>query len=145
MILKLKHESDIEEVEVQIKYDDMNDWVKRLVNKIKSCDYILLGTYEGKQYKIKIEDVFYIESVDKRTYIYCREKVYSTELKLYQVLDELGKYDFIQISKYCILNLNVLDSIQSLFNSRMEAILTNNEKVTVSRKYIPNIKKALSV
>jgi DNA-binding LytR/AlgR family response regulator len=132
------------ELEVEIRYSDMDDSVKQLIKKIEGMDISISGNLNGRQYKIKIEDIFYIESVDKKTFIYGKEQVYRSELKLYQLLDKLNTYDFIQVSKSCILNINALDSIKQLGNSRIEAILSNGEKINVSRKYIPEIKKALS-
>ena len=48
-----------------------------------------------------------------------------------------------QISKSCILNINTLESIRPLFNSRMEATLKNGEKVNINRNYLNGVKKAL--
>lgn len=50
---------------------------------------------------------------------------------------------FVQISKSCILNINVLDFVRPLLNSRMEATLKNGERLNVSRKYLVNIKSKL--
>jgi DNA-binding LytR/AlgR family response regulator len=36
--------------------------------------------------------------------------------------------------------MDVLESIKIIFNSRLEALLTNGEKLMVSRKYLPDIK-----
>lgn len=57
--------------------------------------------------------------------------------------NKLQAYGFVQISKSCILNINVLESIRPLFNSRMEAALKNGEKVTINRSYLHEVKKAL--
>lgn len=48
-----------------------------------------------------------------------------------------------QISKSCVLNINALDSIRPLFNSRMEATLKNGEKVNINRNYLNGVKNAL--
>ena len=62
---------------------------------------------------------------------------------LYQLLEELGDAGFVQVSKSCILNINVLESIRPLRNSRMEATLSNGERVEVTRKYVSAIKEKL--
>ncbi|WAG63466.1 LytTR family transcriptional regulator DNA-binding domain-containing protein [Clostridium estertheticum] len=48
-----------------------------------------------------------------------------------------GKLLFIQINKACIMNINVLDSVNTLFNSRLKATLINGENVIITRTYIP--------
>lgn len=92
---------------------------------------------------INILDIYYIESVDKKTFVYLENTVYRTDFRLYQLKDKLRAYGFVQISKSCILNINTLESIRPLFNSRMEATLKNGEKVNINRNYLNGVKKAL--
>jgi DNA-binding LytR/AlgR family response regulator len=92
---------------------------------------------------VNILDIYYIESVDKKTFVYLENAVYRTDFRLYQLKSKLQTYGFVQISKSCILNINVLDSIRPLFNSRMEAALKNGEKVNINRNYLNGVKKAL--
>lgn len=133
-----------EEIEVTIKYCTMNADVRMLVRKVESCSHTVFGDDNGRQFRINIYNIYYIESVDKKTFIYTKDQVFRTERKLYQFAEELKSYDFVQVSKSCILNLEVLKHIRNLHNSRMEATLINEEKVTVSRTYLPAIKDALS-
>ena len=64
--------------------------------------------------------------------------------RLTRIIEYLQSYDgFVQISKSCLLNINVMKNIRPLLNSRMEATLNNGEKVYVSRKYLDEVKKAL--
>lgn len=65
------------------------------------------------------------------------------DFRLYQLKEKLQSSGFVQISKSCLLNINALESIRPLFNSRMEATLKNGEKVCVNRKYLKDVKKAL--
>ncbi len=92
---------------------------------------------------INILDIYYIESVDKKTFVYLENAVYRTDFRLYQLKDKLRAYGFVQISKSCILNINTLESIRPLFNSRMEATLKNGEKVNINRNYLNGVKNAL--
>ncbi len=144
MLLILKQIPDQENIEVQIKYPQMNDTIRRLIKSIESCEKTLKVHSQNKHYKIPVRDIFYIESVDKKAFIYCEKEVYESPLRLYELYDHLKNYDFIQVSKSCILNMNVLKSIERKFNSKMEALLVNDEKITISRKYIPLIKNWFS-
>ncbi len=131
------------EIEVVIRYQQMDDYVKRLVHKIESCNHTVYGEDKGRQYKINIREIYYIESVDKKTFIYTKDQVFRSERKLYHFMEELQGHEFVQVSKACIINLDVLKHIKSLYNSRMEATLINDEKITVSRTYLSAIKSAL--
>lgn len=66
--------------------------------------------------KIKLEDIFHIESVNKRTFVYTEDNVYRCKEKLYE-LEEILKFGaFVRISKSCILNTDCLESIRASFN-----------------------------
>ncbi|WP_394911865.1 LytTR family DNA-binding domain-containing protein [uncultured Robinsoniella sp.] len=62
---------------------------------------------------------------------------------MYQLMEELGNAGFVQVSKACIINLQVLTGIRPLLNSRMEATLTNGEKINITRKYVASIREKL--
>ncbi len=140
----LLEQRDEKEIQVIIQYPEMNSDVKRLVQKVESCSHTVIGADNGRQYKINIYDIYYIESVDKKTFIYTKNQVFRSEKKLYHFVEDLKTYDFVQVSKACILNLDVLKNIKRLYNSKMEATLFNEEKITISRTYLPVIKEALS-
>jgi DNA-binding LytR/AlgR family response regulator len=143
MIIKLEENISQEDIEVLVKYARMNKQIKRIITLLKSVDSTVKCTLDHSEIWVNASDIYYIESVDKRTFIYCEKTVYHTELRLYQMIEELAPLGFAQISKSCILNLNVLKSIKPMINSRLEAILTNGERLNVTRKYLTDIKTKL--
>ena len=48
-------------------------------------DKHVIGYIDNKQYKIKPEDIVYIEGFSKEAYIQCFDKQYETSLKLYEL------------------------------------------------------------
>lgn len=143
MLLKLEQDTGQKEIEVSIKYAEMSREVKRLVSLIRSADTHIRCIADGKEKLLNASAIYYAESVDKRTFVYCESKVYRTDLRLYQLLETLSPAGFVQISKSCILNIKVLDFVRPLLNSRMEATLKNGERLNVSRKYLVNIRSKL--
>lgn len=130
-------------LEVQIKYPSMNAQLQQLIQKIKSLDIKLVGSDNKRNSLLNIYDIFYIESVDRKTFIYTKDQVFRSNKKLYELMDELKGFGFVQINKSCIMNMDVLDSVKTIFNSRLKATLTNGEKVIITRTYIPEVKKWL--
>ena len=61
------------------------------------------------------------------------------------MLAKLNQTDFIQVSKGAVLNLNHLKTLEAAFSGNMTARLTNDIKVTISRKYLPELKKQLGM
>lgn len=143
MILKIEQDMTCKDVEILIRYAKMNKRTERLIALIQSVDTQIKCISDSSEYLINVSDIFYIESVDKRTYVYLEKKVYRTDFRLYQLAKDLAYLGFVQISKSCILNLNTLECIKPLINSRMEATLKNGETLHITRKYLNNIKQAL--
>lgn len=143
--MKIKAEQDLScnEIEIMIKYPHKDRQVDRIIDFLQSFDMRIKCAGENAEKMINILDIYYIESVDKKTFVYLENAVYRTDLRLYQLKNRLQTYGFVQISRSCILNINTLDSIRPLFNSRMEATLKNGEKVNINRSYLNGVKKAL--
>lgn len=143
--MKIKTEQDLScnEIEISIKYPQKDRQVNRIIDFLQSFDMQIRCDIDNTEQMINIPDIYYIESVDKKTFVYLEKTVYHTDFRLYQLKDKLHGYGFVQISKSCILNINALESIKSLFNSRMEATLKNGEKVYINRNYLSGVKKAL--
>lgn len=143
--MKIKTEQDLScnEIEVIIKYPQKDKQVNRIIDFLQSFDMQIKCAGDNAEQIINILDIYYIESVDKKTFVYLENAVYRTDFRLYQLKDKLRAYGFVQISKSCILNINTLESIRPLFNSRMEATLKNGEKVNINRNYLNGVKNAL--
>lgn len=144
-MMKITMQQDKEklDIEVTIVYPELNQEVELIKRKICGISDSILGEVDGRRYAIRLYDIFYIESVERKTFIYTKEQVFRSELKLYQLQEKLPIADFERVSKSCILNLNVLDSVVSLPNSKLEAVLVNGEKIVISRTYLSAIRKKL--
>ena len=143
--MKIKTEQDLScsEIEIIVKYPQKDRQVNRIVEFLQSLDMQIKCDSDNTERMVDVPDIYYIESVEKKTFVYLDKAVYHTDFRLYQLKDRLQEYGFVQISKSCILNINALESIKPLFNSRMEATLKNGEKVYINRKYLNDVKKAL--
>jgi DNA-binding LytR/AlgR family response regulator len=139
-----KQQDGLTETEIELRYVELDETTQALIKHIEHFDRHISGMDNGRQYKIQIRDIYYVESVDKKTFIYTKNSVFRSELRLYQLHDTLKGFDFIQISKSCLVNSNVLESVRSISNSRLEAMLTNGEKVNVSRTYLAAIKETFA-
>ena len=143
MKIKIKQDLSCNEMEITIKYCQKEKQVDRIIDFLKSFDMQIKCDIDNTERMVNVLDIYYIESVDKKTFVYLEKAVFHTKFRLYQLKDKLHEYGFVQISKSCILNINALESIKPLFNSRMEATLKNGEKVYINRNYLKGVKKAL--
>lgn len=91
-----------------------------------------------------LDNVYYIESVDKHTFVYTKSKCFEAKYRLYE-LEELLSYDFFRCSKSMIINIRKIASVKADFNARMKAILLNGEEVIISRNYVKDLKGKLGL
>lgn len=143
MRLILRERQDLEYPEVIIEYRELTDGVKRVSAFVRSVDQSISCKREGEEFSIPLSDVFYIESVDKKTFVYGEAEVYQTGLRLAELEKMLSHAGFVRVSKSVILNIEKLQGVKNLANSRLEAFLSNNERICVSRKYLKEIRAVL--
>ena len=117
--------------------------VRSIESFVKRLAFMIQVSSEGKTCQISADNILYIESVDRRTFFYTKDKVYETKEPLYQLETQLEHTGSIRISKNCLLNVDSLQSIRPFTNHRFEATLVNGEKVLVSRNYIGDLKQRL--
>lgn len=105
----------------------------------------LLGRKEDKYYKVNVDEIFYIEAIDRKLFIYTKTETYEISEKLYALEEQLSNVNFIRISKSMLLNINKIHSFYAKLSGNLEALLTNKEKVTISRRYVANLKNKLGM
>lgn len=129
--------------QLEIRCHEMTDQVREIVTFVKSRQGQLNGVIEGKQYEIPIMDIYYIETVDSKVFLYSSQKVYETKQKIYELENALREKFFLRVSKSLLLNLMKVKAIKPAVNGRFVAILQSGEEIMISRKYVPELKKAL--
>ena len=143
MHIKVKKIGRSEPEELEIRCHEMTEQVREIITFVKSRQGQLTGVIEGKQYEISVTDVYYVEAVDNTVFIYGVKKVYEARQKLYELEGILREKYFLRVSKSLIVNLMKVKSIKPALNGRYSAILQSGEEVIISRKYVPDLKKAL--
>lgn len=146
MLLKLvvNEDSKFDEPEIIIKCSKIDAGLEQLINYIKQYTFIFQAKTEQGLCFVPAQDVYYIDSVDSKTFLYSKDKIYSCSETLYELENKLSDSSFIRISKNCIINTGYLESVSPLWNHRLEAVLVNGEKLVVTRHYIDALKEKIS-
>ncbi len=126
---------------VIVEYPEYDQSVERLVKKIKTLDICFTGKADGKTVSIDINDIYYIENVDRKIFLYSRKDIYRYDGTMANIESSIGDTDIVRISRSCFMNVSHLKEIMQIKNSHLEAVLDNDEKLIVSRKYLKDIKK----
>jgi DNA-binding LytR/AlgR family response regulator len=143
MIINLEQNALKKDIEISISFPVKNKIVERIVSLIKSVDTQIECYLDDSVKLVNVSDIYYIESVDGKTIVCCEKENYLVKSRLYQIYEKLRDNGFIQISKYCILNINKLEKFKPLDNNRLEAVLSNGVYLCITRKYISGMKQIL--
>ncbi len=128
---------------VLIRCRAVTEEVKEIEAFVRSRQGRLSGVQDARQYEIAISELYYIESVDGKTFLYTRDQVYETAYRIYELENLLKTHAFLRISKSMLLNLMKIRAIRPALNGRFSAVLQSGEEVIISRNYVKDLKSAL--
>lgn len=138
-------QSKEEEDTIIVRCDSLSENLWKLLQQFKINDELLTVTKDGQISRIKPTDVYYIESVDHRTFLYTEKDVYEIKKKLYEMEQQYQGIDYFRVSKSVIMNLNKVKFLSPVLGSRLEATLLNGEKIMISRQYVAALKTLLGL
>lgn len=145
MKVKIIENQSLIEEQITIECPKYNQDIQKIVQTLKQIQKTIPCQKEKSTYQVKIGDIYYIEALDDKTFIYVKDDVYQASYRLYELEDILKAYRFIRISKSVLLNMYYLQSVRVLIYGKYEATLTNKEKLVISRKYMPSFKKTFGL
>ena len=126
---------------VIIEYPEYDSSVDSLVRKIENMSICFTDKTEGRTVSIDLSDIYYIENVERKIFLYTKTDVYRYDGSMTDIEGSVDGTDLVRISRTCFMNVTHLKEIMQIRNSHLEAVLDNEEKLIVSRKYLHDIKK----
>lgn len=144
MKVKVRQVSLYEDEEALISAVELTDDIKSAIDILENNCRVVPVISDSKTIMLKTDAIYYIESVDKRTYVYTKENCYETRYRLYELEDILSFY-FLRVSKAMIINIRKIRAVKAELNSRMRADLLNGEQITISRAYVKELKGKLGI
>ena len=126
---------------VIVEYPEYDRSVDNLISKIKNMSISFTGKADGKTVSIDISDIYYIENVERKIFLYSKKDVFRYDGTMSDIETAINDTDLVRISRTCFMNVSHLKEIMQIKNSHLEAVLDNGEKLIVSRKYLKDIKK----
>lgn len=148
MFLNLIENINAEKTKVTIEYKEKDEQVNKLIDFVEHLEEVenyFTASADGRIYNISINDILYIESVDRKTFGYTVNEVYELGFKLYEIEERYKLMDYMRISKSCIVNLKKIHSLKPDFGGKILATMENNEKLYISRQYASVLKEKLGL
>ena len=144
MKVKVRQVSLYEDEEALISAVELTDDIKSAIDILENNCRVVPVISDSKTIMLKTDAIYYIESVDKRTYVYTKENCYEARYRLYELEDILSFY-FLRVSKAMIINIRKIRAVKAELNGRMRADLLNGEQITISRAYVKELKGKLGI
>lgn len=138
-------DAEISETEIRISCNHLTPEIERVLATLRILDKQIMAKKEEETYLLEVSQVIYIESVDRKTYVYTTEDIYESNLKLYELEAQLEEYGFFRASKSCLIQLKHIKSLKADLDRRIRVTLVNGEQVMVSRQYAEGLKQKLGV
>ncbi|TSI02530.1 LytTR family DNA-binding domain-containing protein [Lysinibacillus sp. BW-2-10] len=133
-----------QEEEILIRCYEVTHEIHEIVNTIHMDNPILPGYLNDTIHRVKLSDIYYFEAVDGKVFFYCKDQVFEVKQKLYELETMCSKKCF-RASKSTIINIAKISTIYPTISGRFEAILDNNERLVISRQYVPVLKEKLGL
>ena len=143
MKISINTDSSVTDTQIEITCNRLTPQVDKILSMLRMLDMQLTGTREGEQFLIQTDKVLYIETVDKKTFLYTNEEVYESNLKLYELEERLLEAGFFRASKSCIINFEHITSLKADLDRRICVRMDNGERLIVSRQYADSLKERL--
>ena len=145
----MKIEIDINEkysdTEVTIRSGKLTGDVEKLIALMRMVNKQIAVKQEEETYLLDTEKIMYFESVDRKTFVYTEKEVYETDLKLYELEQDLFENDFLRISKQAIVNIRMIKSLKTEINRKIRVTLKNGEQIIASRMYSDELRRKLGL
>ena len=145
MKINLDIDGKYDDIEVIIRAPHLNNDIERMVAMMRMIDMQIAVRKDNETVLLDTDKILYVEAVDRKTFVYTNADTYESELKLYELEQQLVERDFLRISKQSIVNLRKIRSLKTDVNRKIRITLQNGEQIVVSRMYSDELRKKLGL
>ena len=145
MKIEINVDDKIEETSISISCKGLTPELQKIIAMMRILDKKFAVTRDGETFLLDVAEIIYIEAIDRKTFVYTKDGVYESGLRLYELEQQLEEFGFCRVSKSCLVQLRAVRSLKSDINRRIRVTLDNGEVIIASRQYADEIKRRLGV
>lgn len=145
MKITIQDRPDGEEDEIIIRCRHLDDRMLKMIYALKEGQERLTVLRDGRFFQILPKDIYYFEAVDNKVFAYLEQEVCECKYKLYELEQRFAETGFFRATRSTIVNLSRVKSFSPAFNGRFELLMKNDERLIVSRQYVPELKAKLGL
>lgn len=133
------------DTEIVITCRQLTPEIERVLATLRILNQQLMVSKGEESIILDVSAILYIESVDRKTFVYTKDSVYESKLKLYEIEARLCESGFIRANKSCLIQIRQIKSLRSDLDRRIRVTFESGEQIVVSRQYADELKKRLGV
>ncbi|MFT9426298.1 MAG: LytTR family DNA-binding domain-containing protein [Sporolactobacillus sp.] len=103
----------------------------------------IVATKAERSYILQQPEISHLVADNGMTRLFSENETYELRESLKSLERRLNRSSFVRISKFCIANLSWIDCFEAGFSGNLLIHFKNGMKETVSRRYVPELKKKL--
>lgn len=135
----------MKDTEISIACNQLTPDVDKIIATLRILNQQMLVTKENETYILDVSEIIYVESIDRKTFVYTKQEIYESKLKLYEMEEKLMECGFFRVSKSCLVQLKNIKSLKNDVDRKIRLTLQSGEQIMVSRQYAEEMKKRLGV
>lgn len=143
--IEINVNAEYEDTEIKISCARLTPDIEKILATLRMMNRQLTAYREGEVYLLDVSEVFYAESIDRKTFVYTGKEVYESNFRLYELEQQLEECGFFRANKSCVVQLKCIRSLKMDLNRRIRATLENGEQIMISRQYAEELKRKLGV
>lgn len=128
MKIEILVDEDVTDMKITITCKQLTPNVEKLLESLRMMDNQLTGKKDGEIHLLDIAQIIYIESVDRKCFIYTSEDVYESDFHLYELEQQLTECGFLRVSKSFLIHLQRIQSLKADINRKIRITMSNGEQ-----------------
>lgn len=133
------------ENEIVLKCRQLDSEIQKILAYLKESMEKLVAQKDGEKFLLLSDEVFYVESVDNKTFIYTKDAVMESQDSLFFIENKYSNMGLVRIGKSQLVNLHHIKKLKSIINSRIEVTLESGDRLVVSRHFACTFKSRLGI
>lgn len=145
MKIDISVDEAVTELQISITCRQLTPDIERIIAALRMMNHQLTARKGSEIHILDIAQVLYIESVDRKCFIYTDRDVYESDFRLYELEQQLEECGFFRVSRSFLIHLQKIQSLKADINRRIRVTMSNGEQIMASRQYAEELKKRLGV
>lgn len=143
--INIQVDENASDLVISVTCKQLTPEIEKLLLMLRMLNRQLTVKKGEETYLLDVEKVIYIESVERKCFVYTTAEVYESDFKLYEMEQRLEECGFFRGSKSCLIHLHSIQSLKSDINRKIKVTMINGEQIIVSRQYADELKRRLGV